>query len=125
MTILAKQRRKVIEHFSAAARRENLETNLRWDNHTLDLLDRLYEEYRGDRVLIIDLSNQTNVFSFDYYFKGMAWDDHQADVLSISVTKPDTMLDKLWSLYRMWIHDGVSRADIEAAFPIDQPGTAF
>ena len=124
MTILANQRRKVIEHFSEEAHRENVETNLRWDDRTLDLLNRLYEEFRGSRVLIIDLSNAANVYSFDYYFKEMTWDDHQADVLSISVTRPDTMLDKLWSLYRMWIHDGVSRAEIEAAFPLDQPGTA-
>jgi hypothetical protein len=117
MSDLSGQRRELLDHFSTCAREVGVDVNPKTDSRLLDILDRLYEEYYNDRGIIIDFEPPDRLFSLDYFFKEIEKEYKLVTVLCIFVPHPGNLLGELWSLYRMWIHDGKSIAEIEAAHP--------
>lgn len=120
MSTLAHYRSMLTEHFRAKAREHGLAIDPRTDGR-FDLTHHLYEEDHAGREIIIQYADPPRLIELDYFFKDTERYDADVELLYITVVQPEQALAVLWSMYRMWMHENRSRAEIEAAYPIIRP----
>ena len=122
MADLRNYRQLMLEHFRKSSRLADIEIQPKNDDNLLDLMERIYEEFKYDRAITIDLEPRDDLILFDYFFKFTSVEDVEFEMLRIFVVRPEEKLDVLWTMYRMWLHENCSRKDIETRFPREKTG---
>lgn len=104
--------RNLLNHsFHRLSSKDGIKINPKKDTSVLDVCDRLYDEERLDRRIYIDF-NPGSGLELDWFVKKFLGRNGELLLLTISIDGSAMDAQKLWNIYKAWIHD---RVDAERA----------
>jgi hypothetical protein len=109
---LIEDRKRLTAYFRARLTADGLRSEPSADARQLNLLSRLYEEYRDERGIVIDL-DVGSAMAIDLLVKNVDYEDVHIELACLAVNELAGRLDKLWDIYKAWIHSKVDAASIE------------
>lgn len=77
------------------------------DQRTLDLCERLYDEELGDRKINIDFDSESTL-PLNGFAKNFGLEPESTLLLTVFVNEESADFERLWAIYRGWLHDGMT-----------------
>ncbi len=109
---LIEDRERLTSYFRSRLTADGLRSDPRVDARQLNLLSRLYEEYRGERGIVIDV-DVGSAMAIDLLVKNVDYEDVHIELACLAINGLAGKLDKLWDIYKAWLHSKVDAASIE------------
>jgi predicted mannosyl-3-phosphoglycerate phosphatase (HAD superfamily) len=109
---LIEDRKTLTSYFRSRLTADGLRSDPRVDARQLNLLGRLYEEHKDERGIVIDL-DVGSAMAIDLLVKNVDYEDEHIELACLAVNELPGRLDKLWDIYKAWIHSKVDAASIE------------
>jgi hypothetical protein len=109
---LIEDRKRLTAYFRSRLSADGLRSDPKADARQLNLLSRLYEEYRDERGIVIDL-DVGSAMAIDLLVKNVDYEDLHIELACVAVNDLAGTLDELWDIYKAWIHSKVDAVSIE------------
>jgi hypothetical protein len=107
MEKIAETRNILTEFFKSQADLEGISVNPSDDLKMLDLFDRIFDESREGRRINIDFDPESTL-PLNGFCKKFGLEPNEVSLLTIFVSETPADFERLWTIYRGWMHDGMS-----------------
>jgi len=118
---LTLERKRILNFFAERSAKCGINVNPIKSIQQQDILDRLYEEYKNDRGIIIEFDEKSKL-TFDFFITTTQRGDDVFTLAYVCLAYPKESLDKLWSIYRAWLHDRWTENEMERTYSELGPG---